>query len=139
MRKSSWFFFLALLNPILATASAASLGEVTAANPPPMGNYGVRSVSLLSSYEFILSCSVLAFGLIILFLQFMLLRSVVGRSSHEVMRYYTVTLIIICSVVLVAAGLSDRQISPIVGLFGTIAGYILGKSERKQGEPKGEE
>lgn len=52
-------------------------------------------------------------------------------SALEVLRLFGVTLIIGLSSFLLVAGYSDEQLTPIVGLFGAIVGYLLGKDSSK--------
>ncbi len=73
-----------------------------------------------------ISASVLIFGLIICLLAAMLLRQ--GKSADNVLKTLGTILIIVAALFLVVAGYSDRQISPVIGLLGTIAGYLLGKN-----------
>jgi hypothetical protein len=40
---------------------------------------------------------------------------------------YAVTLIIVGTLFAITAGFDSNQIAPAMGLFGTIAGYLLGK------------
>lgn len=44
-------------------------------------------------------------------------------------RYFVITLLILGMILLIIIGLDKEQISPAVGLFSTIAAYLLGKSE----------
>lgn len=71
-----------------------------------------------------LSITVFAFGLIICGLMTMLHSK--GKSATDLLRLFSLPLIIVSAVVLVIAGYSDRQISSVIGLLGTIAGYLLG-------------
>ena len=48
-----------------------------------------------------------------------------------VLRIYVITIIVFGTLAIVAAGYSSEQVAPVMGLFGTIAGYILGRSERR--------
>lgn len=48
-------------------------------------------------------------------------------SALEILRIFGVILIIGLSSFLLVAGYSDEQLTPIVGLFGAIVGYLLGK------------
>jgi hypothetical protein len=75
----------------------------------------------------ILSISCLAFGLVVISLMAYL--SLKRRASTLVLRSFSVPLIIVAAVFLVVAGFGERQIAPVIGLLGTIAGYLLG-SER---------
>lgn len=56
----------------------------------------------------------------------------IGRTSESVLKILGVILIITSSVFLVVAGYSDQQISPVIGLLGTLAGYLLGKDTKEQ-------
>jgi small-conductance mechanosensitive channel len=120
-----------ILPAILSAHVPALAGEAPGnmRNPPPTAGTAVTAVPLWSSQEFILSCAILLFGIIIIALQYSLMRINRQAPAADIFRYYTITLIIIGALVLVSAGLSDRQISPVIGLFGTIAGYVLGRSE----------
>lgn len=73
-----------------------------------------------------ISMSVLLFGLIISIIAAALIKN--GKNSDSVLRTLGTITIIISALFLVVAGYSDKQISPVIGLLGTIAGYILGKS-----------
>ncbi len=44
-----------------------------------------------------------------------------------IVKFVTITLIIISTLFLITAGYSNNQIAPAVGLLGTIAGYLLGR------------
>lgn len=54
----------------------------------------------------------------------------IGRNSESVLKIFGVILIITSAVFLVVAGYSDKQIAPVVGLLGTLAGYLLGKDTK---------
>lgn len=72
-----------------------------------------------------ISASVLVFGVLVFLLAAFMLRG--GRSSDSALKLLGTLLIIVVSVFLVVAGYSDKQIAPVMGLLGTIAGYLLGK------------
>ncbi len=76
--------------------------------------------------SFWLSCIVLAFGLFISVLMAYLVKS--GKDPETLLRSFGTILIIIVAVFLIVAGYSEKQIAPVIGLLGTVAGYILGKS-----------
>jgi len=50
-----------------------------------------------------------------------------GAPSHQVLRVFGVISIISFSALLLIVGYNNEQLTPIVGLFGAIAGYLLGK------------
>lgn len=68
---------------------------------------------------------------ITLALQFLLLRVPSRITPEESLRVFGVTLIITGTLFLITAGFSSQQIAPAMGLFGTMAGYLLGKREGK--------
>jgi multisubunit Na+/H+ antiporter MnhF subunit len=58
-----------------------------------------------------------------------------NHSANEVLKAFGVIMIITAAVFLVAGGYkSEADISPIIGLLGTVAGYLLGRYEQKSGE-----
>jgi zinc transporter ZupT len=79
-----------------------------------------------------MSSIVLVFGLMICVLVMVLMRQ--GRNADSVLKVMGTILIIISSIFLVVAGYTDTQIAPVMGLLGTIAGYLLGKNT--DGTPK---
>ncbi len=72
-----------------------------------------------------ISSAVLIFGSIIMLLATYLLHK--GKNADEVLKLFGTIIIIISAVFLVVAGYTDTQIAPVIGLLGTIAGYLLGR------------
>lgn len=72
-----------------------------------------------------ISASVLLFGLVICILITYLITK--GKSADNVLKALGTVLIIVAALFLVVAGYDDKQIAPVMGLLGTIAGYLLGK------------
>jgi ABC-type transport system involved in cytochrome c biogenesis permease subunit len=80
-----------------------------------------------------LTTSVLAFGLLVIFtMAILVLRN---SPTGDVLRLFTVPMVIVAAVFLVVTGFSDRQITPVIGLLGTLAGYVLGVQSQKAGSP----
>jgi hypothetical protein len=101
---------------------------------------GVHARTFLSDFEFWLSVEILFFGFGVLAVEYFLLRKS-GITAEETLRVYAVTLIIVGTLFLITAGFDSNQIAPAMGLFGTIAGYLLGKrvSAPADGKQKGEQ
>jgi hypothetical protein len=99
-------------------------------NPPPtqaeLAAAPTGGKLILSEYEFWLSAEVLVFGFAVLVAEFLLLRRA-KITAEEALRVYAVSLIIIGTLFAITAGFDSNQIAPAMGLFGTIAGYLLGK------------
>lgn len=85
-----------------------------------------------------LSLSLLGFGLIICGLMAWLIFK--DKRAVDLLRVFSLPLIIVSAVLLVVAGYTDRQITSVIGLLGTIAGYLLGsqQSSREKGERSSE-
>ncbi len=56
-------------------------------------------------------------------------------ESYQIIKLNLITLIIIGTLFLIAAGYDKEQILSAMGLFGTIAGYLLGKSSPTPTQP----
>lgn len=86
-----------------------------------------------------MSSVVLIFGVVVLALCAALMRS--SRPSPEaILRVFGTVLIITGALFLVVAGYTDKQMAPVMGLLGTLAGYLLGKGasdEPPSAGPKG--
>jgi hypothetical protein len=97
---------------------------------------------LLSDFEFWLSVIILLFGSLIVVIEYLILLRMPQAKPDDALRLFAVTFIIVGVLVFVAAGFDSLQIAPAAGLFGTIAGYLLGKDaghtarESRDEEPK---
>lgn len=100
-------------------------GENTAP-PPPASDSKARKISLLNNSELFLSIEVLLFGVIVVVAEFLLLRKYIV-TAEEALRVYAVTLIIVGTLFVITAGYTSQDVAPAMGLFGTMAGYLLGK------------
>jgi peptidoglycan/LPS O-acetylase OafA/YrhL len=84
-----------------------------------------------TSTEVYLSIGVLVFGILLIGLQVLvMLKMAKGWETHST-RMVGLTLVIVAGLFLITAGYSQDQIAPMVGLLGTIAGYLLGKTSPK--------
>lgn len=48
------------------------------------------------------------------------------------LRIFTITILVFGSLLVVSAGFGTDQLGPVIGFFGTIAGYILGRGDRPE-------
>src|SRR6266850_2732173 len=72
-----------------------------------------------------LSYSILIFGLIVLVMMSVLVAKY-SVNINRLLRAFALVLIIVAAVFLIVAGYTEQQIAPVMGLLGTIAGYLLG-------------
>ena len=103
------------------------------ANPPPAGAVAAApapSSHFLSSMEGELTLAIIGLGTLIILALAIALRAK-DATANDVIRGYSIILIITGSMVLISAGYSNDQIAPAMGLFGTLAGYLLGQKENK--------
>ncbi|MEX3967380.1 hypothetical protein AB4Y42_35040 [Paraburkholderia sp. EG286B] len=116
------------------TVNAEGASAVIPMNHPGAGASNLSGpVSLLTNREFFLSIFVLIFGLIALLLQSFLLKKA-NASAAEASKALILILIVIGVIFSITAGFSAQTVAPAVGLFGTIAGYLLGRREGQEGE-----
>ena len=73
-----------------------------------------------------MSSVVLVFGLVVIVICAVLMRNS-KPSAEAVLRVFGTVLIITGALFLVVAGYDDKQMAPVMGLLGTLAGYLLGK------------
>jgi hypothetical protein len=102
-------------------------------NPLPQPSSAVTTrVTALSSIELWLAGAIIIFGLVVLSMQFLLLKRASHTQPEDILRLFTVTIIIVGTLALIAVGYSSQQIAPALGLFGTILGYLLGKTDERR-------
>ena len=121
-------FAMAVFADIDAFADVQSATNVTENHATATTANSVAPVTLLTNIEFWLSVLVLLFGMAVLFFQYILLKSK-DATPNDVMKAFTVTLIVVGVLFSVTAGFSAQTVAPALGLFGTIAGYLLGKRD----------
>lgn len=130
--KTTATSFAAMVGLILSGAGAA-LAQTAPNNQPPSapssaGN-NLLSSNLMSEGEIIMGIAILIFGIAVLAAQFFQQRRSQDFSADSIMKTTIVTLIVIGTLLMITMGLSSQQIAPALGLFGTIAGYLLGKRD----------
>ncbi len=118
-----WIAMLAFPG-VFNTSAPVDAAQVT---PPPMGEDGQEFGPQKTIQEIYMSVAVLVFGLLVVVAQTVLFYRQ-KADVEEAFKYFIVTLIIIGALFLVTAGYGNEQIAPILGLLGTIAGYLLGKA-----------
>jgi hypothetical protein len=122
----------ALENPIASlqkAQQAVDLARLSVTRSAESGHEGWSSQLVM-----FLSTSILAFT----FLSLLLCAVLLWRSratGYHVLRIFGVITIIGVSAVLLVVGYSNEQLTPIVGLFGAIAGYLLGKDTTSAATP----
>lgn len=106
-----------------------SIGPVTNENPPPeiQADYYERTYP-----EFIFTLMVVVLAVAALSMQFLLLRKNKAVQPEDSLRIFGVTLILVGTLFFITAGFDSEQIAPALGLFGTIAGYLLGRNKQTQ-------
>lgn len=104
----------------LKSESESSFTALAQSTQPP-------TVIAQSAYDssFLLSCTVIGFGVFVLICITYLIRR--DKQIETLLRPFGTILIIIAAVFLIVAGYSENQIAPVIGLLGTIAGYVLGR------------
>lgn len=75
-----------------------------------------------------LGFGILVFGLLVIGFMSRLIAK--PADVNAIIRAFALILIIVASVFLIVTGYSQDQIAPVMGLLGTIAGYLLGTHEK---------
>jgi hypothetical protein len=107
-------------------------GNLPPATPEPVAPstaVGLVQEGTLSSFrEIDITLIVLAFGLLALVLLYLIVRN--EQPKEFELRIFIVTILVFGSLLVISAGFGEEQLSPVIGFFGTIAGYILGRGDR---------
>ena len=80
----------------------------------------------LSIKEFVLAVLVAMLGMVTLWMQHTSLRRSGKADASEFTKSSVLILVIMSAMFTVVAGISDVDVAPIMGLFGTIVGYVIG-------------
>lgn len=105
-------------------------------NPAPEAPVGVAEggkASLMNQREFLTSIFLMIFGSVVIFMQFFYYK-MRGKDSESAgdspVRLSIVSLIIVCTLIMITSGYNAAQIGPTTALFGTLAGYLIGKHDK---------
>jgi Kef-type K+ transport system membrane component KefB len=125
----------ALLSGAMALLVCTSIAA--AQNGPPADIAAVYpDIIDLSQKEFWAAMAVMVFSLFALTGAW-LFRRYASFSEDNIIRILALVLIVSGTLFLVTLGYNAQQISPALGILGTIAGYMLGRSDRdKKGDEK---
>src|SRR5579863_6626862 len=133
--KWRWFLIKITLMLVIVTAAAA---QQSASDRNPSDGSNLCVFNPIANPQFWLTLLILVCGLIFFAGQIYLLRTVPSISADDVVRNSSITIVVIVSTILIVAGYNSQQTAQAFGLFGTIIGYLLGRSagraERKRGD-----
>lgn len=96
--------------------------------PAPTGKQWWRADEAMT-----ISAAVLVFGLLVLVMMTFTLRRG-GIHPDAVLKLFGTTIVVIGALFLIVAGYTDAQMGPVMGLLGTISGYLLGKNSSQPEE-----
>lgn len=117
--------------PIQTSPPIVGVEVEGASNPPPAFNPNFTPTH--TDVEVYLSIAILLFGaLVTLGFLWAIINRTKGATSSEfidAMRYPVVLVIVVGSLFMVTAGYGTDQTAPILGLLGTIAGYLMGRAK----------
>ncbi len=108
--------------------ASETIAPPTQFNVPKKPTENVSAKSFHTPNEMELTIYYLIFGFTVLLITAFLLHKS-SIDSHTTFKYFIIVLLILSMLLLIATGLNNDQIAPAVGLFGTIAGYLLGKTD----------
>ena len=118
-------------NAITAAQTHGALGTTEVSNAGGSSHPAEWTPQLVTE----LSLGLAIFAMVALILAATLIAK--RRNAEQVLRTFGILVIIFAAIFLVIAGYSDTQITPVIGLLGTIAGYLLGRRiEPNQGDEK---
>lgn len=121
-----------------ANSSDESMGQGAENNVPATngGNTGSGITTRFSEPEIYLSIAVLIFGLILTILECIIIIKMNMGWNVDSIRIVGITLVVTAGLFLIPASYNNEQIAPLVGLLGTIVGYLLGKSSDEKDDLK---
>ena len=114
--------------PRVSAATNPSPTEQNAENAAPT----MRETSFgHTGTEIAFSCSVLVFGLALVgAVSFLAIRGKLSEASA--FKLIGLTVVVTAAVFVIPAGFSQNQMTPLMGLLGAVAGYLLGKENEKK-------
>ena len=124
-----------LINAAAATPPPTDLPKAPPAALPAGQVIKQAQSGTLSSYlDISLLQTILFFGLVALVLLYLMVRH--ERAGEFELRIFIVTILVFGSLLVISGGFGNEQLGPVIGFFGTVAGYVLGRGDRTNEPPK---
>jgi glycerol uptake facilitator-like aquaporin len=101
-----------------------------ATNTPKKPELSNNNSAFRTEEEIRLTTYFLFFGAFVLITATILLYKF-SNDCNIAFKYFIIILLVLGMLLLITIGFNENQISPAVGLFGTIAGYLLGRTDPK--------
>lgn len=115
-----------LLEAPIASAPSAQIQQVVAQNSPP----GYQLLLDSQNQSLTLSIALLLFGVLVIAAALWRVERA-QLTETGALRLVGATVVVVMAVFLCTAGFTLEQITPAIGLLGTMGGYVLGRSERE--------
>jgi hypothetical protein len=113
---------------ITNVAAAAQTTKPAPANAgddlPPWSHFVYKVLGNTAVFE---SIMIYIFGIFVVTMEYRLLKRA-NATPESILRVFTITLIIVLSLTVLNSGSDKTDFTPIIGLFGTIIGYMLGSA-----------
>lgn len=109
-------------------------GSAALANSPPPNGGTITTGWVFARVELFGAAAIVFFSVFVTAAAYFL-RKGAGFSEEAVIRLVSLILIVSGTLFLVTLGYSAQQIAPALGILGTIAGYMLGRSRKDDAEP----
>lgn len=119
--------------PVIGGLETRGLGQANGVSTE--GDGRMSEIGIIQTAIIVL---VLVFGLLVLYFEVRMVgNSAIPWDVSTIFKMHSLTLIIVAGVLLVVGGVSERQIAGMMGLLGTVAGYILGREGNpREGTPQ---
>jgi hypothetical protein len=80
-----------------------------------------------------LTISIILFAVIVFAFMWLCLKA--GHRPGDTLRLATMPMVIVAAIFLVLLGFSNEQMTPVIGLLGTLIGYVLGSATVRGASP----
>lgn len=119
--------------PPMAQPQPVATPPQAAAPRPPDAPQGL---GWLSNREAALTVMLLVFALVYLYVAVFIFSRIKEKNIEPAVRFASMLVIVIAALVLMFVGYDSQQVAPAYGLLGTLAGYILGRSNQDRRETR---
>jgi hypothetical protein len=122
-----WLLYL-LGDPCFCAGPAVAQQPESGSPNPAIGRNIEQIFNPITSFQFWLTAMIVVGGALFFIGQMSLLRRIENITADDIVRNCSITIVIISATLLIVAGYNSQQTAQAFGLFGTIIGYLLGRS-----------
>jgi multisubunit Na+/H+ antiporter MnhG subunit len=121
--EGAFVMLIAAVRPLGLHAQTTQAGPPSDSTPTIVPPFGSNNAHYVVAFVLL--------GALVFLVQSILFWRMKTVSADDILKSGAVIIILVATVILIIGGYNTQQVTPAIGLFGSLLGYLLGRSSRK--------